>query len=717
MERRQPTLADYMVIAISPALIMAMIGSLVFYLIAVLQGGQYEARLCYVAALFVFAAVLIARIAMEEGRSYASIFSLFLGFAVWLVMKRFTEIWFPLDVGLIALVLWSADRLTWDCTLIDESEDPSNQGLLQTVGFGGDDDRSLNRKRADDQPDHENKPGIAANGEGLVTAAMNDPEAALREAKAKAKDWWSRRQRRPNKPGVWVVYFSLAALPLFGLGQWFIPAASGVRTYTFILLAIYLASGFGLLVTTSFLGLRLYLRRRNVEMPASMAGVWLGSGAAKIVVMLTIISMLTMLIWMLPRQKVESQLGKLFSSPEDIQPNRYGFGNDGPQDKDATREGKRKEQQQSNQQQSDPGEPKQTESDGNGGSQTKSENKQQNRGDESSNSSEKKQDGSKSQQESGKSEQSGDKGQNGSKSQESGKSESKAGSQQDSGKKSESQGGGKQQKSDSKQQGGGKKQQSNSNNHLENKQQNSASKKNQNDESSQSNEQQNSDTKQNQEREQANKQSESEKEQQDSSQQNENTSSQSKPPSQLLSKLTSWMGSLAKWIFYLVILIVLTAFLWFFRNEIRTAWARLVESLRNLWLLLFGQKRSVPPTADSIVKESGPPPKPFSSYPNPFTSGLANRSPPDELVNYSFEALEAWAREHQCARHPEQTPHEFAHQIGVKENSIGQASRVLADLYCRAAYAPGTLSPACLQQLQLFWQHLHHASTLNVAAL
>ena len=46
-----------------------------------------------------------------------------------------------------------------------------------------------------------------------------------------------------HSPGVWIVYFSLAALPIFGIGQLFIPSAQvGQRRYAFCLLAIYVAS-------------------------------------------------------------------------------------------------------------------------------------------------------------------------------------------------------------------------------------------------------------------------------------------------------------------------------------------------------------------------------------------------------------------------------------------------------------------------------------------
>ena len=48
---------------------------------------------------------------------------------------------------------------------------------------------------------------------------------------------------------MWIVYFSLAALPLFGLGQLAIPVyQESRRRYAFCLLAIYVASGLGLVI-------------------------------------------------------------------------------------------------------------------------------------------------------------------------------------------------------------------------------------------------------------------------------------------------------------------------------------------------------------------------------------------------------------------------------------------------------------------------------------
>ena len=48
MERPQKTLADYVAIAISPALIMALVGSLVFFLLEVVYQGRYQGSLQHI---------------------------------------------------------------------------------------------------------------------------------------------------------------------------------------------------------------------------------------------------------------------------------------------------------------------------------------------------------------------------------------------------------------------------------------------------------------------------------------------------------------------------------------------------------------------------------------------------------------------------------------------------------------------------------------------
>ena len=76
-KRRQvKTLFDFMVIGLSPALIILMLGSFVFFLLTVFYQSQYENRVLFIFAMFVMATVLIARISMEEGTEYATLFAI-----------------------------------------------------------------------------------------------------------------------------------------------------------------------------------------------------------------------------------------------------------------------------------------------------------------------------------------------------------------------------------------------------------------------------------------------------------------------------------------------------------------------------------------------------------------------------------------------------------------------------------------------------------------
>jgi hypothetical protein len=307
MARLRMTNADYVAIAVSPALVMALVGSLVFFLIEVLYVGGYSLRLNYVFALFVFATVLITRIAIEFGAERAAMYSLPLGILTFLALQRFVAHSSPfswlINLALLGVVWWCAHKLTWDCTLIDDNEDASGEGLLGQVGLdeGGQGERA-----------------VASDNELL--------------ADAEPAPWWRRflrEKKGPHTPGVWVLYFSLAALPLFGIGQWWIPAADvGRRRYAFALLAVYVAAALSLLVTTSFLGLRRYLRQRRVEMPGPMAATWVSLGAVLIVLVMFAAALI-------PRPAAEyalSQPAWQAESPDDLSASRYSVGGEGTDD-------------------------------------------------------------------------------------------------------------------------------------------------------------------------------------------------------------------------------------------------------------------------------------------------------------------------------------------------------------------------------------------------
>jgi len=292
-EREPPTATDYIVTALSPVLVMLMVGSLVFFLVEVLYAGRYSGRLLYTLFFFVVGAVLIARIAIEIDSGRASMYGLFLGGATFLALVRFVEYpgggWIKsygwlVNLGLMLLIWWSAHKLTWDCTHIDERQKGAGRGLLSAAGLES------------GAASRESEPSVSHDLKGSV------PSTAKRKKKKRSKhdsrlwDWIERYQKHrearraaPHTPGTWVIYFALAALPLFALGQSLIsPDDASRRQTTFLQMVVYVGSALALLVTTSLLGLRRYLRQRKAKIPMTLAGGWLGLGAVFILVFLVI---------------------------------------------------------------------------------------------------------------------------------------------------------------------------------------------------------------------------------------------------------------------------------------------------------------------------------------------------------------------------------------------------------------------------------------------
>ncbi len=250
--RLHPTAMDTMVAAIAPGFIIGMICCLVFFLIIITCRGEFTIRLMYLLGLYTFASVLVARIAIERSRAVSSAYMGVLGAATLLVVMQFVQfpgilavLSLPLTIAFLVLIGFLADRITFDCTLIDDREDSSGVGLLQSLGV------------------------------------IDNPRKK------------STQRKRRHNPGVWVLYFALLAIPLFGLGQLAIPASeTESRRAAYWFLFGYLFFSLGLLVSTSFLGLRRYLRQRKVEMPLSLNMIWIGGGIVGVAVVLSIVSLL-----------------------------------------------------------------------------------------------------------------------------------------------------------------------------------------------------------------------------------------------------------------------------------------------------------------------------------------------------------------------------------------------------------------------------------------
>jgi hypothetical protein len=312
MARRPPaTLADYVLVGMNPALIMVLIDSLVFYLLAIFYGGGYDARVMFIFAMFIMGAVAVCRISMEEGAGYAANFGFPLGLVALFAINRFGQFngflapfSLLINASIIGLIWYLAYQLTWDCTLFDERADTSDQGLLQAAGLEG--QAAPDENAAEDPIDP------------LLVIRNDEPQEEL-------PSWlkWFERSKQPHAHGVWVIYFSLLALPAFGLGQWFLPRES--RLFAFQMLVIYVASALALLLSTSFLGLRRYLRKRRLEMPVEMTANWLGIGGIIIVVVLAVCVLI-------PRPGAEVSVAQLpfpKMGNDKLTPSPWNVGSDG----------------------------------------------------------------------------------------------------------------------------------------------------------------------------------------------------------------------------------------------------------------------------------------------------------------------------------------------------------------------------------------------------
>jgi hypothetical protein len=660
MSRRTPeTLVDWLVVGIAPFLIMLLVGSLVFYLVEVFYLGNYPLRLLWVLGLFVMAIVCIARISMEEGAAYASMYAVPLAGAVGLALTVFVEVKGPLAVLgpalnwiLMGIVWWSAHKLTWDCTLIEGGRDFTGQGLMQTTGL----DRFFRVKVAESVPAtaEPQTPPPDLSGTSSTT-----PTAALPVWK-----WWQ-SEHRPHAPGVWVVYFSIAALPLFGLGQWFMPTDGlDLRRRAFWLLVIYVAAGLSLLMATSFLSLRRYLRQRNLEMPGEMAAVWLGTGAAMIFILLLLASFLPRPI---PEYSI-THLAPQIKSPE-LNPSRWGWGQEGTKPKPGSAQTATKgETPQDDQQTSPQGQPSpnakgkdqaNSSSGSSGSGSQKSSSKSENRS--QANNSDNKQNS-----EPGKSSQSDDSSKSSSSKTPSSSDQPPANNSQQSTNKNKTN-----PPSDGSPQNNAQSPPQNPNNDPNN---NSQSPTNPPAES-----------------------------QQTPPLPNE---TQVPPPTnylaQAMEQVFAYLAHALKWLFYLLVIGVIAYFAWQHRERLFTAWQQLIRELRELWNKWFGQKTVA--EAASAPVAAAPPPKRFAEYADPFTTGLAARWSLAELVRYTFEALEARGREQNCPRSNDQTPLEYAAAVGQVEPAFASEFRSLADLYGQLAFARGTASPQSTSLLQQLWQ-------------
>jgi len=560
------------------------------------------------------------------GTERATLFALPLGLAMLLVVDKFAEHPSPfsrvINLLLISVVWWCAHRLTWDCTLIDDEEDATGEGLMQKIGLDG--------------PASDDDPAVRGGADNEMFADM---------ASAPARGWWRSPQsgKRPHAPGLWVLYFSLAALPMFGLGQTWIPAQdAGRRRYAFSLLAVYVAAGLALLVTTSFLGLRRYLRQRHVEMPVPMAATWIGTGAALIAVVMVTAALI-------PRPNAEFAISRVpwqVGSPGARSASRVNAGSEPAQEEkqagtvvSAKEDGPRGNayDQEDHAEQTDTGAEPNGDRKKAHGSSTGDE---QDAADSDARQSPETSRGDATERRESAADRSQEDGAEPPSSTDAAKGDRTASGREDG-----------EQRSVRSWSGGGRQSPSPS------------------------------------------------------------------VPGPSLHSLVVGLAGMVKLVFYLVGLLVIAYLLWKHRRPLIQAAVDILGEFRALLARLFGRPGDRPAVTTGTPADEDAPRLPgFSEFRDPFVSGRHQRLSPDELVCYTFEAFEAWARDRGCPRTPDRTPRELVQMAVAPQTPMHDEARRMVGLYNELAYARGTISREAAQGLQVMWKLMRSTQPKTSAA-
>jgi hypothetical protein len=159
---------------------------------------------------------------------------------------------------------------------------------------------------------------------------------------------------------------------------------------------------------------------------------------------------------------------------------------------------------------------------------------------------------------------------------------------------------------------------------------------------------------------------------------------------------------LGRWILNLILILAVMFIVIRYWRQLVTGFQQLLAGWREFLKRLFG--RAPRPEDEAALAEAAAQRLPaFADFPNPFVRAVHGVRTPEQVVAYSFRALEAWAVEQGSPRQPQETPWEFADRLGETFPEVARPTRELATLYARLNYANQQLPPACLPGVRTFW--------------
>lgn len=672
MSRLHHTAADYAAIAIAPVLIFVMLFSLASFLCIVLYSGGYSGALVWTMLMYSMGATAVARITIENDRQYSSLYAIALGLATVYVLVAYVGD--PIfSIGIVWIVGYLADKIVHDCTIVDDSIDSSGQGLVDSgLSF-------LKLRRQQHQ----------------TAASLSKPKSDDTDASAKSK----RTKKNPaagHQPGRTVLWLALGALPLFGLGQFFLGGDSKSWNLARILLTLYLFSALSLLVVTSFLNLRRYLRQRQTEMPLDATIAWLAGG-------IVIIGLILMIAYVapLPGKAIASlKAPEFLTNRSPLSASEYGWGDEGAEISDEndaqssetgpdgspsgeTQSGAKAGGQKGNREDgpagSDPGGKKQGKGQDPGSDQPAGGEKNNSKSQSTSGDSK-----SSGNQQQTKTEQNSQQSQSQSQQNQSSQSANESSSDSSPGSESKSDAS----KSEATISAGddsksGEQDSSNAESDSANETQSSKN------ESAEQSKQESDQSKQNNEQSRP----PSENQNQNSNQQKEPLSARTKPPpdrSPPLSGVFSTIAGMLKWLIFLGLFAFIAIFI--FRN---------LDAIMAWWDSLFAEEDRETTAQQPSPKKLQPetPPRPFSSFRNP-----VGDPDPRKVVVVTFQALEAWCREQGVERSPDETPSEFVRRVAVQFPTLGQSAIQVVDAYNRIVYGRAAAAKNDVEAASSVWQ-------------
>jgi hypothetical protein len=186
-------------------------------------------------------------------------------------------------------------------------------------------------------------------------------------------------------------------------------------------------------------------------------------------------------------------------------------------------------------------------------------------------------------------------------------------------------------------------------------------------------------------------------------------SSQGPPqePESPLSSAAEAAGNFAKWLIWLVAIAAAIFFMIRYRSRIVPWFHSFLAELLEFWNRLFGrEKKPLNPatSTDGLAPDARRKLPGFGAYVNPFQSGAASDWPLDRLVFYTWEAFEAWSRDRNRPRLPEQTVLEFSRSSSGAFDFLGNELLALATMYSELNYSGKIESPESASGLSRLWE-------------